>query len=420
MSAMNEEFAEQMMRLVAETASSMSIARSTQTSDLEDICQELLRQMVEGNVRIPPDVRSPQAWMRTTLHRRIIDHKRRKGRLPEGSGETQVELAPSDEVEQYHVEQEEELLYSLFIWNMALQSMRDHCRGKGQEIWDVFEIWFRSQWIHGRDADEAIDDVRSVLPGLDRQSVQNRLTSAKRILRNIIAELIPPSARLDESARDRVVEWKRSFTAAGAIETKRLRVALCLNSVPALDASISRSVSMISRPELFSEPSEVPRDWNDNELRILLQMRLKTPLWNYVRPDAEVPPRPGDLAGSGADAQEGQDDSESLPPTLLDFLGESHASSSRGKRVELLRSIKKSAKWSKHQDDYAIPVPITKLTYTLAIALALVDHGERISSVDDEQMRLNFRWALKRPWLDERLRPKLQVALRIAQSSLAK
>ena len=54
---------------------------------------------------------------------------------------------------------------------------------------------------------------------------------------------------------------------------------------------------------------------------------------------------------------------------------------------------------------------VALLARGLAIVLALVEFGVKISDLEDAVLTKNLDWVVERPWLDERLRPVFERGL---------
>jgi hypothetical protein len=68
--------------------------------------------------------------------------------------------------------------------------------------------------------------------------------------------------------------------------------------------------------------------------------------------------------------------------------------------LELLRLTKDFAKGSDERTEDPLPPEVATVLYYGAIAVALVRHGARISSLDDARLRDGIAWALDQPWVD--------------------
>jgi hypothetical protein len=176
---------------------------------------------------------------------------------------------------------------------------------------------------------------------------------------------------------------------------------------------VSLSINLAAHSDLFQDnkAERCNAEWNDDELRILLSIRLHTPLSYYVE---------GIMEPIGSESTSRVTESgfkrPSRPLCLLSFLAANPDETPRCNtpdRAAVFQKIKESAKWGHHQSKYAIPQKISKLTYILAIVLALVACGVRISELGNEDLVKNLRWMLSRRWLDERLRPQIERGLQL-------
>lgn len=82
------------------------------------------------------------------------------------------------------------------------------------------------------------------------------------------------------------------------------------------------------------------------------------------------------------------------PPCFWTFLSQSLTS------IEHLRQLKDFAKLNRDHPDSLIPADIGSCLYFLCIAVALIRHQNRISSLSCAELRSGIRWCLQRDWLD--------------------
>ena len=67
--------------------------------------------------------------------------------------------------------------------------------------------------------------------------------------------------------------------------------------------------------------------------------------------------------------------------------------------AELLRIIKDFAKTSLEHPDSALPKDVSAALYWLCLASGLVHGHQRLSSLEDPQLRDGFEWAASRAWI---------------------
>jgi hypothetical protein len=72
--------------------------------------------------------------------------------------------------------------------------------------------------------------------------------------------------------------------------------------------------------------------------------------------------------------------------------------------LDLLRLTKEFAKASDDRVEDPLPPEIATVLYYGVIAVALVRHGQRISSLDDGRLREGIEWVLGQPWVDSETR----------------
>lgn len=81
--------------------------------------------------------------------------------------------------------------------------------------------------------------------------------------------------------------------------------------------------------------------------------------------------------------------------------------------LELLVVLKQYAKAHARHRSAGLPQVVGKALYYLAILVALVQHGSRISSLSDADLLAGIRWCRSIPWVDGRFEEHLRSAERI-------
>jgi len=72
--------------------------------------------------------------------------------------------------------------------------------------------------------------------------------------------------------------------------------------------------------------------------------------------------------------------------------------------LELLRLTKEFAKTIDQRPDSLVPSPVATTLYYAAIIVALLRHGQWITDLDADALRLGVNWVLKLVWLDPDVR----------------
>lgn len=78
--------------------------------------------------------------------------------------------------------------------------------------------------------------------------------------------------------------------------------------------------------------------------------------------------------------------------------------------LELLGLVKEYAKLNRDQPESALPRDVATLLYYLSIAAALVRWGERISDLNDAELRKGLAWCRRQGWIDDSARELLASA----------
>ena len=74
----------------------------------------------------------------------------------------------------------------------------------------------------------------------------------------------------------------------------------------------------------------------------------------------------------------------------------------------MLELTKRFPKHCRNHPEHALPEEVATVLYFLALAVALLKCGSRISKLSDAALREGIVWALDQPWLDEGARKTLQ------------
>ncbi len=73
--------------------------------------------------------------------------------------------------------------------------------------------------------------------------------------------------------------------------------------------------------------------------------------------------------------------------------------------------MKLLAKQLRHRDDHAVPEVFSQLLYTIASVLGLVRCDVGLHTISPDSLAGNIRSFLRRPWIDDRVRPLLLAGL---------
>jgi hypothetical protein len=78
--------------------------------------------------------------------------------------------------------------------------------------------------------------------------------------------------------------------------------------------------------------------------------------------------------------------------------------------LELLALVKEYAKLNQNQPDSLLPAEIADILYYMSIAAAQIRWGKRITTLNDDELRRGFAWALSQRWIDAPTREMLAAA----------
>jgi DNA-directed RNA polymerase specialized sigma24 family protein len=377
--------------------------------DVDDLAQSFFLKVFEKDLLSQRDqVAQFRKWLFVSLRHHVFDHYRKHRRSKEkhqldfDSRTPDASLVPGWRGNA----DDPDSLYALSVLNMTLQKMRFHCETSGKpEIWGIFDRWLRAR-IEDEGRSETADELNALFPDKDRAFLWNRLTSGKRIFKRIIREVIPPSLSDAIDPEERYLEWLEILQQSRAAEENRLGLVFRVDAIAPPGEDELHSINLAVRTEQIvpraASKAPPPDAMPDDELRILLNFRLSTPLAYYVEGlDSAIRPK---------QRKEVPLDPKPAPLCLATLL-----EASRDKSIDrpaLYRMLKKSAKWNHHKGEDGTPPDISKVIYNLAIVLAMIESGERITDLKDADLVKNFKWVLTREWLDPRLKPVFERGLK--------
>jgi DNA-directed RNA polymerase specialized sigma24 family protein len=318
--------------------------------------------------------------------------------------------------------------YALSVLHMTVGRVRKHLLEEGKsEHWMIFEELVLAPLIPGR-VPKTREELLVMFPGQGTASLDNRVTTVKRVFRRILPALIPADPTENLTPEERFQELLEILHHS---KNSRLWLAFLTNPAPGPEESTGSSLELAApstSPEMPGATVE-PEILHD-ELRVLLGFWLELPMNDYLD-DLEAvgpavataiknarpagPARRNRKAGSPLNLKgliAGTDPLFStFPPeelkALLDRL------KTFAKRVH--RSLKHAAKGDPEgaaRRDSSMPAEVAQVLYDLAGALALSRCGARIVGLSDERYRKNVAWVLNQSWLDTRLRPVFLDALK--------
>jgi hypothetical protein len=320
-------------------------------------------------------------------------------------------------------------LYALSVLHMTVGRVRKHLLAEGKSgHWMIFEELVLAPLVPGR-VPKTRDELLAMFPGDAPISLDNRMTTVKRVFRRILPALIPadPTESLTPEQR-----FQELLDILHASSQNRLWLAFLLDPAPGPELSIGSSLDLAARSTVFegSEPILSPEIHQD-ELRILLGFWLETPLGDYLDDLEGIGPavaravrrsRPSVPIGRPHAAaapfnlrtfMDGAPELPAIPPAELKALFERLKTFAKRvhRSVKHERAAGRDPARAAGRLDHSMPFEIAQVLYNLAAALALTRCETRIIGLHDAQYRKNVTWVLNQPWLDARLRPVFFAAL---------
>jgi hypothetical protein len=141
--------------------------------------------------------------------------------------------------------------------------------------------------------------------------------------------------------------------------------------------------------ELLELDTESLVGWLDEDLKVIFQHQLRTPLqldWQILRPELAEKLKPWIAAGS------------QCPVCYGDLFLKPNAP------VELLELVKEFAKAHHVHPMSPLPREISRALYFTSIAAALAHRGQLISQLDPDHLQSGFSWALNQVWIHDVIR----------------
>jgi hypothetical protein len=136
--------------------------------------------------------------------------------------------------------------------------------------------------------------------------------------------------------------------------------------------------------------------WSESDLKDIFQHQLSMSLMEELQP-AACEFHTLNLATIAPDQQ--------MPHTFSELFAIAHPP------IALLRLAKDYAKQADAQADDSLPPEVASALYTLSIAAALVRLNERITAMNDDDLRRGFDWVFNRWWIDAPSRDLAKQAL---------
>ncbi|HZW33695.1 MAG TPA: hypothetical protein VFF52_23440, partial [Isosphaeraceae bacterium] len=316
-------------------------------------------------------------------------------------------------------------LYALDVLHQAIQALRRHCERSGKpHYWICFEETFLADEFRGRRG-RSRAELLQAFPEFDAQRLDNALTTVKRAFRRFVEGLIPRGLREETGPGERFEEWMAILRESHASQFNLLHVAYRV--MPYLDPEMSRAAStaLVVEPRhggstrAYQEPAAAAED---DELSILLGFHLELPLtelidaaelMRYIPPSSPLLglPRTGSQDHPGGGQVPARASRRACLLTLIDPTPAESEALARVDLVGLLARLKLLAKQLRHRPDHTVPVVISQLLYTITSVLGVVRCQVGLHTISPDSLADNIRWFLRRPWLDDRIRPLLHAGL---------
>ena len=136
---------------------------------------------------------------------------------------------------------------------------------------------------------------------------------------------------------------------------------------------------------LFTTDFDSADVWTDEELPLLLNHQLETPV--YVEVEGSLPESESNVDGGNAETVSFADILFAEAPSL-----------------DTLVRVKS---YAKHGSKVGVPSKIAAVIYLSAISAALLRCGERITDAGDQELLAKLRWASRQDWVDQDTRSLL-------------
>jgi hypothetical protein len=167
-----------------------------------------------------------------------------------------------------------------------------------------------------------------------------------------------------------------------------------VGQIPPDDVPPTSLAALIELDEVIPQ-----RVWREEELGAILAHELATPAWLEIGPLRLSGVSPTSLGGGGIRLA-----------TLGELLHHPEVP------LELLVRLKEFAKQQRHDPGSHLPEPVAAALYALAVAAAILRHGQRITRLPVDSVLNHLKWAVGRPWVDAPARQLLQAAITASAS----
>ncbi len=339
-------------------------------------------------------------WLYVAARRHAVDEWRKIRRTSDHLDLFEIR-EPDDRAQNdpHAVSFESDELYALSVLHLAVRRVREQLVVQGKsECWKIFEELVVASLFPGREP-MTRHELLVMFPGQSATVLDNRVTTVKRVLRRVLAAVVPADPTEQLTAEERFRELLGILA-----ESKSCKLWLAFLTDPAPDMDLSSGSSL--------KIEDAAQEMLNDELGILLGFWLNMPLCEYLddlesigplsvrgpRRRAEITLRDVISEADPQFAELPSEDKAALYKLIKEF----------AKRV--YRSIKRTGD-EPGRATTSMPVEVANVVYNLAGALALTRNGMRIIGLSDDQFRKNLSWVLERPWVDTALRPVLSAAI---------
>ena len=306
--------------------------------------------------------------------------------LPE-SGE--LAASPDDEVDAF------EVAWARQVLDEVLQDMKADCEAHDQlAIWGVFEC----RLLAPARQNVAPVSYEMLCKQFDLESPEqasNALVTAKRKFERAFARIATRYQHDDEQSNDLLQELTDVLSRVGPLDWHTIPEACgaAADGVSAAAADLGSShPGLLAR--LFAKPSDADALWQPEDLVGLIRHQLGQRLADL---DLRISPEALDALTEGA--------TDRPLLTLADLYAHPKPP------LELLEAVKRYGRKRVHRAEQGLPNEIASALYFASIATALVCHGQRITTSDNELLGHGFSRLLERPWIEPPLRGLFEESL---------
>lgn len=350
------------------------IDRRLQQNDAEDLVQSFIAsKVIGGDLLATADAGKGRfrSLVLTALDRFVIDElRKRKAQKRAPDRAESLDAAISADTRGVPPHAAFEVAWALEVVSGVFAKMREECSANGRPyLWAAFEA--RSVRPLAGQPPVAYEELAGKLGFRHPKQAANAYATAQRMFVRLLGRWL--AAEGESQVDDSVGDLLRILSAAGKELQERLRI-FCAEQLPDVTtaADLTEFVPLAALFRMAPNASDLAACWRElTESDLLFDLGDASPeLSSRIAHDGLAPRSLGELVRR------------------------------RGPTLDLLELAKQFAKSNRGNPDSPLPVEVSTALYYVAIAAALVAHGELITDLAHDSLRSGFEWLASQSWTD--------------------